>query len=567
MRLFEDTNPRDLLALLSDVHEGNSVLPDFQRDFVWEPSAVRELIVSIVNGYPAGSILRVRDSQRLFAVRPFTGAPPVGANHTFLVLDGQQRLTSLYQAFYGVGQHRYFVDVRAMLDGSNFDEALSFGRASEKRIAAKSNVAYQAKNLILPLAVFARVGRGFEDWVETVVDQYPETEQLDLMKQLREMRSTFVDAVERYQFPVVTLSEKTSIDALCTIFETLNRTGVKLTVFELLTARYWAQGLNLREKWESALEEHQILADFDVDPYYILQGIALVGRKNPSVTRKNVLDLDVEIVQKWWEAVVLGMVQSLKLLREDCGVPDKSWLPYTVMTLPLAAVLAEFAGAKSPRLGSSRAKLERWFWCGVFSESYEQAALSQAERDFNQLRVWLSGGNEPDSVVDGKFDSDVLLNAVSKREAVYRGVICLVLRNGARDFHSHAPINQQLIVEQRIDDHHIFPKAFLASDSLSPVAGLAHVNSVLNRTLIDRSTNRRIGARAPSDYLAEMKRTPGFPFELVLGSHHLPAEEDSALMRDSFEEFLEWRRERLCHEVLGVTGWAPETRGSGDEGA
>lgn len=558
MRLFEDTNPRDLLALLGDVHEGNSVLPDFQRDFVWEPSAVRELIVSIVSGYPAGSILRVRDSQRLFAVRPFEGAPPVGESHTFLVLDGQQRLTSLYQAFYGVGQHRYFVDVRAMLEGADFDDALSFGRASQKSIVAKLDIAYQAKNLVLPLSVFARVGRGFEDWVGTVVDQYPNSQQLELMKQLRALRSAFVDAVERYQFPVVTLSEKTSIDALCTIFETLNRTGVKLTVFELLTARYWAQGLNLREKWESALEDHPILVDFDVDPYYILQGIALVSRKMPSVTRRTVLELEVKAVQELWDSVVFGMVNGLKLLREDCGVPDKSWLPYTVLTLPLAAVLAGFSGATSPQLGSARAKLQRWFWCAVFSESYEQAALSRAERDFSQLRGWLEGASPPDSVADAKFDSRVLLTAVSKREAVYRGVICLILRNGARDFHSHAPINQQLIIEQRIDDHHIFPKAFLSSGKSTAVPSSPHVNSVLNRTLIDRSTNRRIGARAPSDYLAEMKRTAGFPFELVLSSHHLPADPDSPLMLDNFQDFLEWRRARLCEEVLAATGWDDE---------
>ncbi len=104
MNLFEDTNPRALKDLLSEIHNRTTVLPDFQRDFVWEPSATQELIVSIASNYPAGSILRVRDAKRLFAAREFEGAPPLdGANHTFLVLDGQQRLTSLYQAFMASG--------------------------------------------------------------------------------------------------------------------------------------------------------------------------------------------------------------------------------------------------------------------------------------------------------------------------------------------------------------------------------------------------------------------------------------------------------------------------------
>ena len=99
MSLFEDTNPRSLKDLLSEIHSHTMALPDFQRDFVWEPGATQELIVSIANNYPAGSILRVRDAKRIFAEREFEGAPTLaGQMHTFLVLDGQQRLTSPYQA-------------------------------------------------------------------------------------------------------------------------------------------------------------------------------------------------------------------------------------------------------------------------------------------------------------------------------------------------------------------------------------------------------------------------------------------------------------------------------------
>ncbi len=103
------------------------------RDFVWEPGATQELIVSIANNYPAGSILRVRDAKRVFAAREFEGAPPLnGTKHTFLVLDGQQRLTSLYQAFYGVGEHRYHINLRKLIDGADFEEAIFNVRAATK---------------------------------------------------------------------------------------------------------------------------------------------------------------------------------------------------------------------------------------------------------------------------------------------------------------------------------------------------------------------------------------------------------------------------------------------------
>lgn len=125
MSLFEDTNPRALKDLLAEVHSRTMALPDFQRDFVWEPGATQELIVSIANNYPAGSLLRVRDAKRVFAAREFEGAPSLaGQKHTFLVLDGQQRLTSLYQAFYGVGEHRYYLNLNKLLDGGDFEEAI-----------------------------------------------------------------------------------------------------------------------------------------------------------------------------------------------------------------------------------------------------------------------------------------------------------------------------------------------------------------------------------------------------------------------------------------------------------
>ena len=154
MSIFEDTNPRALKDLLSEIRNCTTVLPDFQRDFVWEPSATQELIVSIASNYPAGSILRVRDAKRVFAVREFEGAPVLnGAKHTFLVLDGQQRLTSLYQAFYGVGEHRYFLSLDKLIEGADFEEAIFHVRASTKWAKAREDFAQQANELLLPLSV------------------------------------------------------------------------------------------------------------------------------------------------------------------------------------------------------------------------------------------------------------------------------------------------------------------------------------------------------------------------------------------------------------------------------
>ena len=238
MNLFEDTNPRALKELLAEIHNRSSVLPDFQRDFVWDPGATEELIVSIASNYPAGSILRVRDAKRVFAAREFEGAPILGdGKHTFLVLDGQQRLTSLYQAFYGVGDHRYYLDLTKLIDGADFEDAIFHDRATTKRAKAREEFKVQAKELLLPLSVLKGGAGGFLQWILEVTNPMALDERTRMLDALTLLNENWIKAIDDYHFPVVTLSDQTEPAALCTIFETLNRTGVKLSVFELLTAR------------------------------------------------------------------------------------------------------------------------------------------------------------------------------------------------------------------------------------------------------------------------------------------------------------------------------------------
>lgn len=554
MSLFEDTNPRSLKDLLSEVHNRTSVLPDFQRDFVWEPGATQELIVSIAYNYPAGSILRVRDAKRAFAAREFEGAPALaGAKHTFLVLDGQQRLTSLYQAFYGVGEHRYYLDLRKLIAGQDFEESIFHVRAATKWAQAREAFDIQAKEMILPLSVLKGGAGGFGQWSRAVARRLADKERIALEDALDRIEADWIQVIDDYHFPVVTLSDQTEPDALCTIFETLNRTGVKLSVFELLTARFWPQNINLRELWETALGAYQIIADFEVDPYYVLQGISLASRKAPSCKRSDVLNLSAADITEWWAKVVRGLATGLQILRDDCKVVLPKWLPYQTMLPPLAAVLARAGNPKDAAAGAQREMLKRWFWCAVFGQVYESAPNSKSAKDVVEIMPWLAGGDPPESVATFRFDPRALRDVTPRQRSIYRGAICLILGSGtgARDFHTQAVITGKIMNDEGIDDHHIFPAAYLERRGVTP-ARLR--DCVVNRTLIDRTTNQMISDRAPSDYLAEIKKTPGFPFKAVLASHLLPAESDSPLLHDDFDAFLTWRQAKLWAEIQRVTG-------------
>lgn len=552
MSLFEDTNPRALKDLLAEVYSRTMVLPDFQRDFVWEPGATQELIVSIANNYPAGSLLRVRDTKRVFAAREFEGAPSLaGQKHTFLVLDGQQRLTSLYQAFYGVGEHRYYLDLQKLLAGGDFEEAIFNVRASTKWVRAREKFDLQAKELTLPLSVLKGGAGGFLQWLLQVTNPMATNERTQMLDALTKINDQWIKTIDDYHFPVVTLSDKTEPDALCTIFETLNRTGVKLSVFELLTARFWPQNIKLRALWDKALADHPVIGDFEVDPYYVLQGISLASRKAPSCKRSDVLNMAPSNITDWWDKVVLGLATGLEILRDDCKIMLPKWLPYQTMLPPLAAVLARAGNPKTAEAGAQREKLKRWFWCAVFGQVYEGAPNSKSAKDVVEILPWLSGGDLPESVASFRFDPKALRDVTPRQRAIYRGTICLILGGGARDFHTQAVITGKLMAEEGIDDHHIFPAAYLERRGVAPARMR---DCVLNRTLIDRTTNQMISDRAPSDYLAEIRNTPGFPFEMVLASHGLPVDADSPLVRDDYDAFLTLRQERLWQEIRRVTG-------------
>jgi hypothetical protein len=539
-------------------------LPDFQRDFVWDPFATDELIESIISNFPAGSLLRIKNGQQLlFQPRAIEGAPPLqkDAKPSYLILDGQQRLTSLYQAFYGVGEHRYYLDLAGLEAKRDLEDCVFYLRADEGATRFGS-LAQQAASLIFPLGRLFKDG-GFSGWLTEVLRQRARdmAEMLDLQGRLTKLYEEFIRPIEEYEFPMVTLKEETSGPAVCTIFETLNRTGVKLSVFDLLTARFWSQDLNLRQLWEDATQEHSIIEDFEIDPYYILQVIGLLepgmdrnGQlRAPSIKRSAMLDMDVSQARRGWQPAADGLAGLLEVLREDCGVLGPELVPYTTLLIPMAGVWATQANAKGADAGAHRLKLVRWFWCSVFGQRYENAPNSQAEKDFGEVTRWMAGGPPPESVSTFGVESLRLRLTRPKQRAVYRGTMALILQHGALDFHKRGRITGQLIADKKnpVDDHHIFPRAFLNERGTPPPLR----DCVLNRTYIDRVTNRRLSKRAPSDYFAEIRDKQGASeTDNLLSSHLLPAGTSSPLLSDDFDGMLHQREKALLDLVTRMTG-------------
>jgi hypothetical protein len=541
--LFE-TDKRPLTFLLDQVDQGQLALPDFQRSFVWDANATRELISSIIASYPAGSLLLLQGGAHVFKPRAVEEAPPLNSEPPYLVLDGQQRLTALYQAFAGKGSHRFFLNIRELLDGYDLDDAVEVYHWT--KVARWSTLDGQATDLMLPMSQL----RNYAFWVMDIVTNRESAgdDRHKLQASLLEIEKEYVKPVELYQFPVTTLAATTPAEAVCNIFETLNRTGVKLSVFELLTARAFAKDIHLRELWAASREARPILDDFGIDPYYVLQVIAQWQRKSPK--RSVVLALDPESdIAPAWDSAVESLANVLTMLRDECGVLVAKWLGYYTMLITLAAVWPVVYETGGPAIGARRAKLQQWFWCASFMGRYDNAANNNTEQDTQVLAAWLRGkGSAPEVVSAFSFDPQRWRDITGRQRALYRTTIALSMRHAPLDFHEAKPLNKLIIDGESVDDHHIFPRKFLTD-----TGHVGAVDSVLNHTLIDKITNIRIGGNAPSVYLAQMKGELGGGLADILRSHYLPSEEDGPLWQNRFEDFLRWRQGRLAQQLESVT--------------
>ncbi len=547
MNIFE-THPKPLKLLLTQIHNGELALPDFQRDFVWEPGAVEELIESIMRAYPAGSLLFLKHSGEGFQVREFEGAPKLKSamSTSYLVLDGQQRLTSLFQAFFGKGEHVFYLDIRELSETEDIEAAVWHESRKRAERMDLMDIQTQAERLFCPLSVV--MTDGFDSWIDEIMDHRVEKgdEAKELRATLRQVNKDWIAPILEYQFPVVTLSSETPIDAVCKMFETLNRRGVKLTVFELLMARSFMNKVSLRQLWDEAQEKYPVFEEFNIDPYYVLQTVSLLEGR--TLKRKEILDIRPNTIMSHWEKATSSLAEVITFLRRNAGVLSPSILPYNTMLIPLAAAWAKTSDIKGPAEASRRDKFKTWFWASVFSQAYEKAPASRAVADFKDLVRWIAGEDRlPFGVRTLYFNPEMFTDITPKQRALYRGTIALVCSNGVLDFHKAEPLTFDYLQANKVDDHHVFPQGYLK------VRGEDEwMNCVLNRTLIDKKTNIRISNKAPSRYLAEIETEVGKEkMEKILSSHILPSSE---LRGDDFESFMIERAKMLFERLKAQVG-------------
>ena len=583
-----------LANMVSRLREGRYVIPDFQRDFEWQPWDIKELMSSIFRDYYIGSLLLWKGKDENFeslsceAIYGFEGAD----GRTDIVLDGQQRLTAMYYAFMAPdkpapsrrNRFLYFIKVDRFMDEA-YDDAFIYDW-TRGGLNLLSDRTRQFNEHIFPLSVVGAGGWELPNWVqgyekhwhkaaETLEGTEAESAAFHA-ENAKRFGEYLKDITEQYQISYVELDRDLELDKVCDIFTQINSRGVRLDIFDLLNALLRPKEIRLRQDlWRDAsprlefaeagrmnvyvLQVMSILRQGYCSPKYLYNLIPGSRRqvRGPDGTLQPdvVVDDSDEFKNLWLEAVD-ALEKALNLLRhpQEFGAISSQYLPYAAI-LPAFAALQVEAGRLPPeqRLDAQK-KVRLWYWASIFTNRYSGAVESTAAQDYREIKTWYTDDNAQPGLI-AEFHRDIgnldLRREARRGTSVYNGIFNLLVLNGARDWISgNAPQHDDL------DDHHIVPKSLGSEYALN-----TSIDTILNRTPLTSETNREvIRDRLPNEYLPELIATSGRDQVMrILDSHFISTHAFDILMKNpftpsNFEEFIEVRGNTLRSRIADLAG-------------
>ena len=593
-----DATTKDLKDLLDHAHKGTLQLPDFQRDYVWGDEDVRSLIASVAKGFPVGALLTLRTGGAVrFKPRLLAGVPAQDSQIVEpdeLLLDGQQRITSLYQSTYvnkpvRTRTHRgtevdrfYYFDIRkATSTSANIADAI-IGVPADRR--SRTNF---GRDIVLDLSTQERefeehmfpLNRVFDDrdWFYAWRDYWKAREE-DVSDLERDFYKGVIDKIARYEMPLIRLDQKNGREAICLIFEKVNVGGKKLDAFELLTAIFAANDFDLRSDWKGSADKSEVGRRARIigspNPRDVLTEVAstdflqactllhtrerrmaraadgVEAKDLPQIScnRDALLALPLDGYRSHADAVETGMIEAASFLNEQKIIWHRD-VPYHPLIVGLASIFAILG--RDAQTAAAKEKVARWFWSVTLGELFGASTETRLAKDVPELVDWLSDqGPAPQALDEAVFQQERLRSLRTRTSAAYKGIHALLMRFGCRDFKTNRPTDIMTFFNDRIDIHHIFPQAWCKKQNISSEV----FNSIANKTPLSKASNISIGGDAPSVYLQRIEDQEGISSSLlddILRSHLI---EPELLRRDDFQAFFDARMRALSGIVEEAMG-------------
>ena len=580
------SNDTPIVDILRNIDNGTIQLPDFQRGWVWEDNRIRALIASISNAYPVGAAMfldatgnNVHFKSRLFEGVEMSYSSVVPKT---LVLDGQQRTTSIYRSMYCKSvvntmdskkrpiSRYYYLNIPLCLDTltDRIDAVIS---VPEDRII-RENIGRDVKldlstpekeyeNHYFPLNIVFDATATMQ-WMLGYFKYHNHSQEAE--NNWTNFWGKILTPITQYQIPVIELGSDVPKEAVCQVFENVNQGGVSLTVFELVTATFAADNFELRKDWDSiwsTLKNEKVMQYKNNQPAFtgtdFLTAITLLSnykqwklglRGGVSCKKKDVLRLQYQEYNENKNSLIDGLKSAITFIKEQCIYTSVD-LPYTSQLIPLAVT---FAIDKNLWFNAkNKAKLAQWYWCGVFGELYGGANETRYVTDVQGLARWAQNDDDlPDTVERSNFFATRLNQLTTRNSAAYKGVIALILKNHCRDFISGSEMDFASYVGEATDIHHIFPTNYCEQQKYD----IKQWNCVINKTPIYARTNRIIGGSAPTKYLSSIERNHGVATEDLnkyLESHLIDV---NAIRCDDFDTYFKNRANAIYNLIENATG-------------
>jgi hypothetical protein len=519
-----DAKPERISRLVTRIEQGDIKIPKFQRGFIWRQPQVLELLDSIYRGFPIGSLLFWLTERKLADERDIGGfdlpATPdkYPRNYT---LDGQQRLTTIYGALRAPTKPGIPVNVKFDLES---EELLpDDGARTESQVPM---------NILFNTPKFRQFQQGLL--------MQPNSDAL--VEKSDRLHETF----REYSIPVVTVTEA-DIEQVSPIFERINSTGTKLTVFDLMVAATWSEDFDLNDHVSEILQELEEKDFGELDRVTVLRALStcvLGSAKRESILGLRKLDRDE--LTKQMERTKEAVRRATDFLTTEVCIMSDAFLPYERQLVVLAYVMSQM-----PHLDATQADtLQRWFWRTSFSERYRRGGEGLFDTD---LEVTVAALSNPDKLTHfgREVDADQFITTEFRKTSAFSNAfVALLASRTPKNLTNGATIDvgTALSAYNRKEFHHIFPQAYLKSRGISR----QRINSIANICMLSSEQNKAISDKEPAGYFAQVKDRLGDNLEAVLASNLIPSAAVPLIEKNDYDGFLQTRASHLAEIVKPV---------------
>lgn len=513
--------------LISGIETGQIKIPQFQRKFVWSVKQSAELLDSIIKGYPIGIFIYWRTNERLRSIRNLGNIKlpePVEGEYIDYILDGQQRLTSLFASLKGaiikienekeMDYSKIFIDLAADED----EEIVITDKEgkSEKDIIALVDL---LKGDIQLLA------------------SYPMIHHAKL--------SQYKQAIESFIFPVIKL-KNAPIDIATVVFTRLNVGGKSLTLFEIMVAKTYddKKQFDLAEKYDELIEELRPSQYDTIPAVTILQIVSILLEKG--CTRKQILNLEKQKFIDIWDEAIDCIKRTVDFFR-GYGIPVSRLLPYNSIIIPFSYF---FHHHKKNPTGIMKRRLEDFFWRASLGFRYSSAVESKLSQDCEKIDSILKD-TQPRYEWSVTINEEFLENngSFATGKAFIKAILCLLAKHKPKSFDNNQDViidNSWLKISSSKNYHHFFPKSFMEKKFKD--WDYSDINHIVNITIVDDFLNKRIiRTKSPAEYMKSFQKDNDLLRD-TMKTHLIDLDKDG-IWQDDYEKFYYSRLRRINKEL------------------